>query len=66
MFKAINGNYLSYGESKPRTSQNRLNRKCQICGNAFLASSRQSRSCEFCKTPFHSLVAGSNLLEAVS
>lgn len=27
-------------------------RKCQVCGNAYLAMSVSSRSCEFCKTPF--------------
>ena len=27
-------------------------RKCQVCGNAYLAVSMSSRSCEFCKTPF--------------
>lgn len=27
-------------------------RKCQVCGYAYLALSMSSRTCEFCKTPF--------------
>jgi hypothetical protein len=32
-------------------------RKCRICGNSFLAASAGSRSCEFCRSPFHNLVS---------
>lgn len=33
-------------------------RRCRICGNAYLAMSMNTLSCEFCKTPFAGTVTG--------
>lgn len=44
--------------SGTKSAGRRQARNCRICGNGFFPLSESARTCEFCKTPFSSILSG--------
>jgi hypothetical protein len=58
MFKVVYSSAKAILPSHARARGGLQSRSCQICGNGFLALSPRARTCEFCKTPFSSILSG--------